>query len=204
MIYVTKDYANVFFINLKCGYSTFEKLCNNGHIYKLNKIFDNFSLDESILEKIDNSTVKVWLIMRCPYTRLCSFYKDKFINCFQPDNTAYRNQFCQRNIYKFVDIEKIENLDFTISEFIDTIKNGYTDSHMEPQSDILKCNIFNKDLNIIKFEDNSFNDICESIIGTVLPKENVTNSNSNLLNDSEREIIFNMYKKDFELYNSAA
>jgi hypothetical protein len=202
MLYVTKDYANVFFINLKCGYSSFEKLCNDGHIYKLNIDYNNWELDNNVLEKIDKETVNLWLIMRCPYARICSFYKDKFINCFQPNNTIYRNQLCQLDMYKLVDKTKIENLEFTVSEFIDKVKNGYTDKHIEPQSNILKHNVFNEKINIIKFENRNFNDICERIIGIELPKVNVTNSSSNILNDTEREYIFNMYKKDFELYNS--
>jgi len=202
MIYVTKDYANVFFINLKCGYSTFQKLYTDGHIYKLNIEYNDNILDNAVLEKINKNEVKLWLIMRCPYKRICSFYTDKFINCFQPNNTIYRNQLCQRNIYKFVDKEKIEKLEFTVSEFIETIKNGYVDSHIDPQCNILKHNVFNKDVNVIKFEDSNFNDICERIIGTVLPKENVTNSSASILNESEKEYIFNKYTKDFELYNS--
>lgn len=202
MLYVTKDYANVFLINLKCGYSTFEKLYKDGQLFKLNIDYNDRKLDKDVLNKIDKDKVKVWFIMRCPYKRICSFFTDKFINCFQPNNTIYRNQLCQLNMYKLVDKTKIENLEFTVSEFIDTVKNGYTDSHIEPQSNILKHNVFNEKINIIKFEDINFNDICKEIIGIELPKENVTNSNSNILNDVEREYIFNMYKKDFELYNS--
>ena len=202
MIYITKDYLNVFFVNLKCGYSTFQELCKKGDIIKFHPNYAYRQLNKEILEKMDKNAVKLWIIMRCPYSRICSFYKDKFINCFMPDNTEYRNQPSQTNMYKYYSKERIQNLEFTMSDLLDAIKNGYEDNHFDLQCNMLKYNVFNKKVNIIKFEDENFNDVCKNIIGVEMPKENVTQSNTVKLTDDEKVIIYNMFKPDFELYES--
>ena len=72
MIYITKDFKNIFFINLKCGYSTFENMVKNNQILKLNIHYDNSKLNETIINNIDPD-VKLFLIMRCPILHLWTF-----------------------------------------------------------------------------------------------------------------------------------
>ena len=143
MIYITKDFKNIFFINLKCGYSTFENvLVKNNKILKLNINYDNSKLNETILNKIDPD-VKLFLIMRCPFSRICSFYQDKFIDCVKNSNTE---QWCHTLMYKHYNREIILQSKFTMSHLINAMKNGYNEGHIFPQSDIIKYNVFKKNI----------------------------------------------------------
>lgn len=201
MIYVTKDYQHVFFINLKCGYSTFEKLYKTGKILKLNKEYQNNVFYSEIFDKINIDSVTIWTIMRNPLSRLCSFYKDKFYNCFLEHNLQYRNQKCQIEMYKIYNKQKIENREFTISEFVDSINRGYIDDHIIPQSKLFSFNLFKKDINILQMEDIDFNKKCRDIIGIeLLPKENVTNSSNIVLMESDKDILIKIYKEDIESF----
>jgi len=202
MLYVTKDYQHVFFINLKCGYSTFEKLYLKGHLLKLNKNYLNNYIYSDIFSKINPDSVTLWTIMRNPRARLCSFFKDKFHACFLEGNTKFRSQWCQKEMYKFFPKEKIENRELTISDFINSLKRGYTDDHIFPQSRLFSFNVFKKDIHILKMEDEDFNRKCQEIIGIEIPKENVTNSNDINLNDEDIEIINNLFADDFKTYQN--
>jgi hypothetical protein len=140
--------------------------------------------------------------MRNPRARLCSFFKDKFHACFLEGNTKFRSQWCQKEMYKFFPKEKIENRELTISDFINSLKRGYVDNHIMPQSDLFSFNVFKKDIHILKMEDEDFNRKCQEIIGIELPKENVTNSNDISLNDEDIEIINNLFADDFKVYQN--
>lgn len=200
-MYITKDYLNIFFINLKCCRSTFESLVE---LNKINILKNGGKFDMDKYNKIEKNA-KIWMIVRCPYERFCSFYVDKFKNCFETDYHERKIfQPFKKNIYDYHDQSKIEQLEFSIKDLINVIKKGYVDDHLKSQCDIIKQNIFNKDINILRMDDPKFNKICESILGFDMIKRNVTNGGKKkdiLLDDKDREFLQEKYKKDFELYS---
>ena len=202
MIYITKDYRNIFFINLKCCFSSFERnLLEEDKILKLNIKWSNNTLDNEMLSKIPED-VKLYIIIRNPISRFCSFYKDKFVACFncEPKNNKQNCHIC---MYKYFSEEYILKKGLSISDIISAIKLGYNEGHISRQSDILKCNIWNKDINIIRMEDPEFNNICKSIIGCEMPYVNSTEGNQiQELTVEDTDFLCEYYKADFELYNS--
>lgn len=202
MIYVTKDYANIIFVNLKCCYGSFEAVTRAGH---LNRFYTLKQFQASHVIKKIGQNVKLWCVVRNPYHRFASFYKDKFIYSFTgkfTDGVPHDNLGCQHEMYKFYPEEKIRNLEFKISDLVDAIKKGYKDQHLEPQTDILKCNIFNKEVTFVKMEDPNFRQIIQNILGVNFPHYNQTNSSNYLseLTPSDRQYIFDMYQKDFDTF----
>jgi hypothetical protein len=199
MLYITKDYKNIFFINFKCCFSLFENiLVKKRKILKLNKGYNNSLLDETILDKIPED-VKLYLIIRSPYARLCSFYVDKFIACL---NGKYNEQWCHKKMYKYYDKELIMGSKITISQLIDAMKRGYIEDHIYPQSNILKYNIFKKDITILRLEDIDFTNNCRSILKCKFPVDHYTGGGKkiNILSLEDKEFIEEYYKDDFELY----
>jgi len=202
MLYTTLDYTNVFFINYKCCYSTFENLCKKGLVKRINTN-TRYVDDIHFKNRLD---IKLWLVMRDPYSRVASFYKDKFINCYNGyhDNSIkqYDNQSCQNKMYKYYNESKIRSLEFKLSDLIDAIKRGYTDGHILPQADILRINQFSGQIHIIRIEDEEFANKCKEIFGFELLRHNSSDSESCLdeLTEHDRAFIYDKYKCDFDLY----
>lgn len=199
MLYITNDYKNIFFINLKCCYSSFENiLVKKGRIIKLNKEYDNSILNQDILEKIPDD-VKLYLIVRSPYSRFCSFFQDKFINCIDIDN----EQECHEIMYNYYDKEIIRSSEFTIKHLIDAMKRGYNEDHIIPQSNILKYNIFKKDITVLRLEDPHFYKECIPILKCMFPHDNYTGGGKkiNMLSSEDRLFIDEYYKDDFIIYS---
>lgn len=201
MIYITKDYRNIFFINLKCCFSTFEDLVKNKKLYKISGMYNNI-IDSKIKNKIKND-VKLYIIIRNPYNRFLSFYCDKFKYCF---NGLYKDcdkQFCHKQIYKYYPESKIRNLNFEIDDLINCIKKGYWDCHLDHQNNIIKNNIFGKKLIHLKMENENFNDILENIIGCKIIKSNSTSNlkKQHILSDSNKLYLYNLYYEDFKKFS---
>jgi len=202
MLYATPDYKNVFFINYKCCYSTFECLCLMGAVKRINtktRYVDNIHFKNRL-------DVKVWLIMRDPYARIASFYKDKFVNCYDEDHNnsskQYDNQGCQKKMYKYYNESKIRSLDFKLSDLIGAIKRGYNDAHILPQANILHNNQFSGQVHVIRIEDEEFAEKCREIFGFELLRVNSSDSKGCLseLTEDDRAFIYERYKCDFDLY----
>ena len=202
MLYATLDYSNVFFINFKCCYSTFENLCREGFVKKINTN-TRYIEDEKFKNKSD---IKLWLVMRDPYSRIVSFYKDKFVNCynghFRNPNKQYDKQPCQKNMYKYSNESKIRSLEFKLSDLIDAIKRGYNDPHISSQANVLHINQFSGQINVIRIEDEEFANKCKEIFGFELLRHNSSDSEHCLdeLTEDDRKFLYNKYKRDFELY----
>ena len=207
MIFMSNDKKNIFFINLKCAFSSFNDLVKQG---KLKKISHGWSLaciknDEYKIKNLPKD-VKFWMVVRCPYKRFLSFYRDKFINCFYKNiNFKFRNQECQINMYKYFDKKKIENLEFKISDLIKSIKLGYFDGHLEHQNKILDCKLLEnnkKKINFLKLESEDFNKNIKNLIGHQFVKSNSTSDLTHItLSESEKKFVKDYYKKDFEIFN---
>lgn len=192
MIYITKDYKNIFFVNLKCCFSTFENMVINKNLYRLNEKYS----------KIKND-VKLYIIIRNPYNRFISFYNDKFKCCFDGTYKDYDKQTCQKNIFKYYPESKIRNLNFEINDLINCIKKGYWDPHLDFQNSITKYNNFGKKLIHLKIENENFNDNLQNIIGCKIPKSNSTShlKKTNILTDSDKSYIYNLYYEDFKQFS---
>jgi hypothetical protein len=199
MLYITPDYKNIFFINLKVCYSSFGVLYKENKVLKLNIGWNDNRIDESMLDKIDPS-VKLYIIMRCPYSRICSFYKNKFVDTFK--KVPVNDGECQKEMYKYFCEKKIRNGEFTITDMINMIKLGYRNPHIKLQSDILSNYSFKKNINIIKLEDPEFNNILKSILGYDMPHANSSGGGKiDMLSPESKEFIYELYKADFDLYN---
>lgn len=188
MFYITLDKMNIFIINYKCCYSSFEYLVQNKKINKIN--YRNISL---------YNNCKYWIVTRNPYNRFISFYKDKFINSIKRENYKI-TQNCQLKMLNFFEKEKMLNLEISISDVIFAIKKGYWDIHLSSQNNILKSNFLKgKDINFLKLESKDFNDICLSLIGSNIPKVNVTNSDVLIktLTEKEKSFLYKKYEDDF-------
>jgi len=205
MLYATLDYANVFFINYKCCYSTFENLCKRGLVKRINTSTQYID-DIHFKNRLD---IKLWLVMRDPYSRIVSFYKDKFVNCYNGylNNPLkrYDDQGCQKRMYKYCNESKIRSLDFKLSDLISAMKRGYNDPHISPQADVLHINQFSGQINIIRIEDDEFANKCKEIFGFELLRHNSSDSEHCLdaLTEDDRAFIYDKYKRDFDLYKNS-
>ena len=207
MIYINLDRSIVFVINHKCAFSTFESLVRD---YKL----DRANIDEGICynydglrQSFDKNKVTLYATLRSPFKRILSFYNDKFINCFNDLTLNSDNQTCQENMYQYYDQAEIRNLNFSFSDLISAIKQGYKDAHLIPQSDLL--NHFGlENLTILNMDKSDFNDNCSELLGFTLPRHNYsiknnTNARYAYLSDisgKEKEFLRQKYRDDFELY----
>lgn len=204
MIYIKNDFSAIFYINYKCCYSSFEKMVSNGLIIKFEPVI-NSPETRNILMRLCKNNAKQYIIVRSPYSLLASFYNDKFLKCF--DGTINKQtQICQQKMFNFVNPDKIKELQFTFPEFISTLKRGYMEDHIGYQSNILyKVLLASKPI-ILKMESDGFNSTINSILGFNIPISNTTNDvknkvTVNSISPTDKEFIYNFYKKDFMIFN---
>jgi hypothetical protein len=208
MIYITKNGETIFFINLKGGYCSFEHLVQTKKLYKLNYGFNDYKIDPTVLKRVKKNA-KAYLLMRCPYTKLCTFYVDKFVNLFNnPDKSVYYDknknfQTCQLTMFKYFDKDKIINNEFTFLDFFNAMRNGYTDGHIRPQIIITQNNILDMDINILTYESHSFNRIMKKLLGFKHVHKHRTYflNYYKMLTAKNKRFIYNLYKQDFLLYS---
>ncbi len=198
MIYVSKDFSSIFYVNFKCCYSSFELMFKMGLVYRFNR--NNLRMIQIIRQK--NPTQ--YVIVRSPYSRLVSFYNDKFLQCF--DGTVNKqSQTCQQLMFRFVDQNKIKNLQFTFSEFINTLKRGYMEQHIHQQSNILASLVIKKPYIVLKMDDPSFNDTMKNLLKCEMPKDNTTTYIKNKMTvdqitPEDKDFIHKFYEKDFVIF----
>jgi hypothetical protein len=202
MLYVTKNHTILFYINYKCCYSTFYELVQKGHIISLDN--NGTCLNLALCRTLSPKITSVYIIVRSPYSRLISFYNDKFLKCFVKNKSV--NQGCQKNMYKYFSKEKIASMNFTFSDLITAMKKGYSDPHIYKQSNILKQKITGNKINILKMDDPDFNIKLSKMLNTEIPKSNSTETVENkiTINDitqADKEYIYNLYKNDFITFN---
>ena len=192
MLYISKDLLNIFFINPKCCFSTFEELVKNNYLIKLG---DKINIDI-------NENTKLYCIVRNPYNRFLSFYNDKFICCFDGTYNNCDKQPCHQKIFRYFPENKIRKLDFSIDDLINCVIKGYRDWHILPQNYILHQNNTGKKVNYLKMEDENFNKYLKDLIGCEIPKNNSTSTKKKpILSKNNKLIIYKLYQKDFQEFN---
>ena len=115
-------------MSYKCGYSTFRELEARGVVGCIESNIDNLKLYS-----------KIYIIVRNPIARVISFYKDKFI--------LYRHQLVQPSqiaMLQYASAKKIQSGDFSFSDLVNAIQDGYSNEHIynfsniKPAFDVLK------------------------------------------------------------------
>ena len=108
---------------------------------------------------------KVYIIVRNPISRVISFYRDKFI--------MYRHLLVQPNqiaMLKYASAEKIQSGDFSFSDLVNAIQDGYSNEHiynfsnMKPVFDVLK-----KPFTVLKLDSLDFSSKLGELLGTGVP-----------------------------------
>ena len=199
MLYVTNDKKCIFIINYKCCYSTFEHLVKTNQIIRLLRKRKKLKSLSQISSKIRGmKNYKLILITRNPYSRLLSFYFDKFINKIKK---GQYNLECQTKMYKYFPLEYIKNGKFTFSNLIEAIKKGYDDKHVRSQSIILGKELL-KEFTILKMEEIDFSITLQALIGVEnLPHKNKTKKGNITISNGDKKKIYKLYRSDFNNFN---
>ncbi|TXE19191.1 hypothetical protein ES731_08205 [Psychroflexus gondwanensis] len=155
-----------------------------------------------------NKINKVMLV-RDPYKRVISIYNNKFKNFQYPDQKLqYIHKIFLKSLYKdkkFKNLNVSEILNsITFDEFLLLLKKVYeSDGHTKLQSKILvdyKVKI--KNLKIIKIENKKGLGSFFENLDLKIPHLNKNNLKEILvLNKDQKEIIHEIYKKDFENFD---
>lgn len=203
MIYVNKNYDNIFFVNLKCGFSSFESMVKQNKIFKLTYGCDNDILNRKILENI-NTNCNYWLVLRCPYKRFLSFFNDKFIQCFINSHIKKsKMQQCHFSMTSFYDKNLLENGLLTIDNILNAMKLGYKDIHIDPQTNIIKYALqFTTNLQPITLTD--INKKSLHFFQHPMPHLNITNNVAKNkgyvtnLTEKQKNFLYDYYSTDFK------
>ena len=195
-VYSSKDGTKIFLINLKCYYSSFEHLASQNKVLKMKR--------EQLNSLKGNPTF--YMIVKNPYKRLLSFYKDKFIrNVHQFNSNTICNdltkciQICQKNMLNYASKDKIKNKQFSENDFINALKKGYDDSHLTPQSIVYKdTQQYTKNIHLIYIDDPEQRKFLEQLIGYTFPHLNKINgSNNYTITPKVIEYVNKKYDEDF-------
>ena len=155
-----------------------------------------------------NKINKVMLV-RDPYKRVISIYNNKFKNFQYPDQTLqYIHKIFLKSLYKdkkFKNLNVSEILNsITFDDFLLSLKKVYElDGHTKLQSKILiDYKVKMKNLKIIKIENKMGLGSFFENLNLKIPHLNKNNLKGiKVLNKDQKEIIHEIYKKDFEIFN---
>ena len=163
-----------------------------------------------------------YLIVRNPYDRLESFYKDKFVKTPSHKLLEYDQlQHCQKVFLPYLNIKRGDLpetireklLDFSFIQFIRTLPNTYLlNDHLYPQS--MKTKLYLKNLKILSipltriFRMESYEDmnyLQEKLCLDLSKKYNHTDifKLANTWNPDLVRIVNRLYKKDFKRFGRA-
>jgi hypothetical protein len=181
-VYLNKDKTHIVYVSLKCAYTSMEKLVMDGVLTRA-----------SIM---DESTKIALGIVRSPYKRLESVYKEKFIR------NGNQNGDIHRLARRIFNIEGHLNK-ISYERFIKSLNQLMVDPHLFTQSRYLH----NNNIRFFKLEENL--DYIKEIIGHDLSKKSLglwyhdTNDISMEFTYTEEmsNIINNLYNEDFVRFN---
>ena len=94
---------------------------------------------------------------------------------------------------------------FTFSDFVQTVKKGYWDAHIESQSNIYQLYSPTHSVKLLKMDLPDFSEKFAEILKISpesIPKTNETNANNNLssIKPEDREYFRKKYEKDFRIF----
>ena len=211
--FYNKNLKYVLSVNLKVMYSTLIKQKSLKLIIQKKYEFN------MILIKLSGH-IKFYLLVRNPYDRLESFYKDKFIN--HPNTTAfsegYNWQHSQKIFFPFFNINLTDSFDtvrkrlpeISFSDFIRVLPHVYKrDAHLIPQYKVENIKMRSyvvariKYDRVLKLENPETPDFLNSIgIDTVHKYNSTQHIPGHFHWDQEsREIVNTIYRQDFLKYD---
>lgn len=186
MIYSQSKYTNLwFFVPLKCGWSSFAKLYQNGHLIN----------GKQYLKHIDTKVHIDVFIIRNPYDRIISLFKNKFRRDILEDHEEYIHKII-KNIFRLKSYKDIINISFR--EYLDKLHIlKERDAHSFSLTQFYQYSI-NTPNYIVDI--NNISRI-EQLLGCSLPHENTTSTISKIiLTNEEKQIIKNIYQEDFDFF----
>lgn len=198
MLYKSKKNNNVFIVNYKCGFSTFENLMHHDKVVEMVNIND-------ILKNIKK--YNIYIIVRNPISRVISFYKDKFIQAPQSSttfNSIEYKKFLNQYFKNFTNIDLTKN-EFNINILCECLKKGYShEGHLVPQSDG-DYKILSKytNINIIKMEDDDFNENILNILNhdNILKVNNTQGVKYNeIITDFNTKYLIDVFEQDYKTF----
>lgn len=199
-IYISNKNKNVFCVNLKVGFSTFESLHKAGFLSKISSSSTEFKNNPA------------FVIVRDPLSRLVSFYNHWVIDVKK--NHEFKT-FCQHQLTAVYEKDFIISKQFTFSNLVHAInmktKYFFINKHLVPQYRIHQdISSVNNNVNYIKIEDSKFNSITSKLIGVDhLARVNSSSKNRthpdaislDRVAKSDIATVEKLYKKDYEIFN---
>jgi tetratricopeptide (TPR) repeat protein len=180
-IFINKNKDTAIFLNLKCAYSTFKFYASKNHVFRYNR-------------GDCNRFYKIALV-RCPYKRIESFYKDKLIKQVTKTNRLpaqldYLSYFFPR--------KKLIDQEVSLEELICAIDRGYMDDHLIPQHENIPDNVDE----IVHLEKKEEHQIIKQRFDIEFEKTHSTEDIQIELvwTDRMKGIIQKFYQKDFQLF----
>lgn len=176
-----KDYV---FTSYKVGYSSFKTL----HKKKfLQHITDLTYINQNILTDTSNN---FYGIHRCPKLRLESLYKDKMLYAVNPNLI----QICQKVIIDYFSYDQFIKKNITFEDFILNLPHYIEkDHHYYPQNNCIPESITNYiQLNKIY--------LFSKIFEVKIPVENTTNKKPLYWSQEMQDIVYSLYKADYERF----
>lgn len=205
MLYLTTDYEKLLFVNLKCCFSTCQDLVQKGMLIKLNVGYDNKRVKDDVIKTLWKlkrkryNQLPAYIIVRNPEKRLISFYRDKFVKNKIMDGKVLW-QVCQKNMLKYIPEQRILDDRFTFHQFINTLKQGYSDGHINSQINILKQHRLLNSLIHLRMEEPNFNLQLAQLLNISpesIPKNNHTGGKQIEISLEDKIFIRQKYQKDF-------
>lgn len=186
MIYSQSKYTNLyFFVPLKCGWSSFAKLYQNGHLINCHQY----------LKHVETKVHTDVFIIRNPYDRIVSLFKNKFRRDILEDHEEYIHKII-KNIFRLNSYKDILNISFR--QYLDKLHIlKERDAHSFSLTQFYEYTI-NTPTYIIDINNTSR---IEQLLGCSLPRENSTSMISKIiLSHDEKQIIKNIYQEDFDFF----
>ena len=183
------------FLSLKCGYSSFEFLVKNGKALKI--------------KLVDPKAMNIFIV-RDPYKRIESFYKDKILKC-----NVQNLQFNQEVLKDYFGLQRLADKDIGFEEFVLSLQKGllerfYVGETMSADMLVYDQHIFpqyyfypNGINRIVRLEDDfSMMSIFKEFDSDLI-KRNVSPNGNLFWSEEMKKVIMKIFAEDFELYRSA-
>lgn len=210
-IIISKKNQLAYFPIAKCGCSSIKKIIFKSELgLSVNNVYDLHSKDDKketlFVEKLpDSIELTKLIVVRNPFARFVSFYKDKFLEFNSGKYNGLRLEFGYNDYLNGI---LRSNMSFSdVARVVSKIPDRLSERHF--QSQVFGVNIYEKDINscvILRLEQQEeLREFLSSKVEgfSVLSKENSTSSESsdsweNFYDEETLEIVYKRYKNDIE------